>query len=517
MMEMEAVRRLLAYRKGQPLRSGEKKSFFIANDVDIMIVAFLRMGGESRPWGIAFGRPGKTPNVLSVPEARNRDLVAQMAVNFAEPLLCFLRHPDHVHPTPDDWGDLKPLRQIWLPNDTHLDMLHHLAYAYARTRFGGTHRPLLNAFGRALGWLFREAQRPGQMAVLTATNVLRESYTFPSEDIRQQHLAYLLSWLQTKGSYEKRLHAAMEAEQQSIATSLDPEIERAILFPLVQKWGELEKGGDRRLREKVATRIHENLANELRRRWGLVEQTLKWMRSDSRPPNAGLSTLVDETIKEQWSQFIRMELKRDDEDDGPAIFPSNETDRDPRAAAARYLVHVASAELVAGLLVHDDQKLLADAIANGDAFRGKILAVKEEGNRRKKQPVWTIEDAAARQLRLRVGGRVSAVGFSKRMGTIRSIDERPNGTLAIRIELIENKTHRPDGPGIHGCDPMSSKIIGHEVAFVAASSDGISRSKCRRIWNTDGPGTWLTHSSPHHGIFTVGDDDDDDAKTKRSI
>lgn len=51
-----------------------------------------------------------------------------------------------------------------MPNPTHLEMLHNLAYAYTFTRFGDPSRvELLNRLGRAAGWLFREAQRPGQI------------------------------------------------------------------------------------------------------------------------------------------------------------------------------------------------------------------------------------------------------------------------------------------------------------------------------------------------------------------
>lgn len=160
------------------------------------------------------------PKVLAVSEARNRSLVAEMAAEFAPVLLRHLHCPDYCSPAPSDRKDLTTLKQIWLPNDSHLDMLHHLAYAYTWTKSGGEKRALLNAFGRACGWLFREAQRAGQMAVMVASRVLREAYTFPAEDIRQSHLAYLMAWLETKGDLEKRLAATAQAERQSIATRL---------------------------------------------------------------------------------------------------------------------------------------------------------------------------------------------------------------------------------------------------------------------------------------------------------
>src|SRR5262245_58791455 len=106
------------------------------------------MGGESRPWGIAYGHLHSEPTILIVPEGRNRDLVADMCAEFAPALLRHLRAPAYLVDEPTSWGDLDPLRQIWLPNGSHLDMLHHLAYAYTFTRWGAGARGRLNALGR---------------------------------------------------------------------------------------------------------------------------------------------------------------------------------------------------------------------------------------------------------------------------------------------------------------------------------------------------------------------------------
>ena len=64
-------------------------------------------------------------------------------------------------------------------------MLNHHAYAYTFTKFCEPARwQRLQMLGRACGWLFREAQRPGQMAVMSASRVLSDAYTFPAETTR---------------------------------------------------------------------------------------------------------------------------------------------------------------------------------------------------------------------------------------------------------------------------------------------------------------------------------------------
>src|SRR5262245_56068620 len=129
----DVIVRLRAFHAGRPLPRGTTKRTYVADNKDVLIVSFVKMGGESRPWGIAFGKPDADPKIVVVPEARNRDLVAGMVAKFAPVLLRHLRHPTQEGQELEGWENLDPLRQLWLPNDSHLDMLHHLAYAYART------------------------------------------------------------------------------------------------------------------------------------------------------------------------------------------------------------------------------------------------------------------------------------------------------------------------------------------------------------------------------------------------
>lgn len=516
MNERDVIRRIRAYRAGKPLPSGETKRLRIAEDSNLLVVSFVRMGGESRPWGIAFGTPGRRPKILSVPEARNRDLVAGMVSQFAPAILRHLHHPNYERLGVEDWQDLQPLRQVWLANATHLDMLHHLAFAYAWTRFGGPNRDLLNAFGRACGWLFREAQRPGEMCVMLATQALRSAFTFPAEDSRQAHLGFLMAWLKSKGNYQTRLAAAIDAEQHSIATTLDPALEREKLQPLVEEWGSAEKEGAGSRNTRASKTIHSLLEAELKLRWHLTESAICLLRSDPRRENEGIGQLVEETLKEQWYQYIRLEQHKNDSDDGPAYFPSVETDRHPAAAAARYQVYQASAELCDGLLLHDDKELLADSIAAGDAFRGRILQVSDIGTGRTTRPIWKVKDSCNRQLRLRVGSRVSAAGFRQRQGEIRTLESTAEGDLIVEVELTALKTNRVRGPGVHALSPTDTSLIGREVAFVAAPADSISRMKSRRIWAKDGPGAWLTHRNPGGIRASVPQGDSDDVADVRA-
>ena len=488
----EVVRRLRAYEKGRALPRGETLRVRRLPAGSILVLAFVRMGGESAPWGIAFGRPDRTPEVLTVPEPRNRDDVAAMVVTLAPTLLAHLHHPQHSPYGPDPDVAVPPF-QVWLPNDAHVDMLHHLSYAYTFARFGDPSRVArLQAVGRACGWLFREAHRPGQTVVMSAARQLTESYTFPAETTRQGHTGFLLGWLEG-GGRDARAAAAAEAEQLSVSISLDPAFERDELAPYVELLDEARKSNDSAQKDRAARRIRKLLSEELTRRFDLAVAALGVLRKDRRRENLGLALLEQQSMAEHRLQYRRLERKKDDADDGPAFVPSPETDRHPSAAASRYYVHEASQDLRDTLLVHDDRELQAELVATGQAIAGTIIDVWDEGERRKTCPVWVVESTAELPLRLREDSELCVVGLRDRRVRIRSIEKTPALRYRFELEVVGLPTvpRGNDGSVLPANDPRHKR---RKVVLVKPSMDQIARRKSGMIWNRDVPGAWLTHS-----------------------
>src|SRR5690349_15487508 len=97
----EVVRRLRAFEAGKPLKSGETLRVKRMPPEQVLLLAFVKMGGESAPWGVAYGRPGGKRQILTVPEARTRDDVAQMMLEFAPAFLTHLHHPEFSAFGPD--------------------------------------------------------------------------------------------------------------------------------------------------------------------------------------------------------------------------------------------------------------------------------------------------------------------------------------------------------------------------------------------------------------------------------
>jgi hypothetical protein len=493
----EVVRRLRAFGKGKPLPNGETLRVPLMGLLDnqIVILAFVKMGGESAPWGVAWGRPAHRPEFMCVTEPRTRDDVADMMARFAPSLLTHVNAPQYSRFGPDPEAKLPPF-QFWLPNDSHLEMLHHLAYAYTFARRGEPDRVLrLQALGRACGWLFRESQRPGQTIVISAARALAEAYTFPSETTRQGHLGFLLAWLESKGSRDVRMRAASEAEQQSVSTALDPSFERDELEPYVDFFNEGRKTQDEIKISRGRKRVEKLLEAELTRRFELTERAITVLRADKRRENKALPKLWQLSLEEHRLQYRRMEQQRYDAQDGPAFTTSPETDRHPAAAGSRYYIHEASQEFLDRQLVHDDCELQAQLVAAGEAIAGKIVDVQDEGEGRRKVPVWTIESDGELPLRLREDSELCVVGLPSRTLRIRAIEKIDGQRYRFELQVTGLLTVPRDNSA-HVLPATSPALKRKRVVLVKQSMDQIARRKSAMIWKRDVVGAWLTHAVP---------------------
>jgi hypothetical protein len=297
----DVIQRIEAWRRGAPIPLGETLPWPRSAPADRLIVAFVRMAGESRPWGVIAGHPGEEPALLTVPEPRDAGELARLALGFAAILLPHLPHPEGASEAEKaDIAAVAMRRQLWVPGATHVEMLHFLDYRFSRARAREEASSKdLSALGRACGWLFRESTRPGQVRVFDATARIRDAFAVPAEDVRQAHLGFLLAWLAPAGTREARLAAARIAEAASVGVTLNPDVERERLEPLVTRWN--ANRGDPAEAARIAEAIHAVLAPELTRRFRLTEEALGVLEDGTRPPNPGLAEVLKLAAEEhQW-------------------------------------------------------------------------------------------------------------------------------------------------------------------------------------------------------------------------
>ncbi len=492
------VERLRAWEQGRPLPTTETLLLPRAPDAERLVLAFVRMGGESSPWGVAIGRPDAPPRIFTAPDPRNRDAHAAFVLSFADELLAHVGHPLHLAGAALASGErvfpaqALRARQLWVPGSTHVEMLHLLDFRYTLAATGDEATlKKLRAFGRASGWLFRESTRPGQVRVHDATARLREAFTFPAEPTRQLHLGYLLAWM-GEGTGAEREARARDAERASVGVTLSPELERERLEALVRRFHDDRDDA----KHEAAREIHATLAAELEARWALTVEALRALDRDPRAQNPQLDAVLDLGLDECQYQYWQHEARGLHADLSPeerrALGSHPETDFAPARAAARYFQHLHAWEVASNELVHGDRVLLERSLDAGDGFTGTVIAAGRADNARSGPVRWTVRCPADESLRLREESKVCLVGARKRAGVVLSVETRDDGRVIV-VELDDGLTRRavPSLPEAH-----DTAWVGRTVTFLDRGAVGISQRKSIFVRSADGPGAWLTHAAP---------------------
>jgi hypothetical protein len=411
-LSLETIRKLHAWRDGSPTSRGDVLNVHITEPEDLLILAFLRMGGESRPWGVAIGTLADGPQFFTVPEARNRELVGDMMVEVGHVLLSHFDHPDYNEVGPTEYRE--SIRQVWLPGGTHIDMLQNIAAAYARSRWQRADIDSLRAVGNLCNALFIERQRPGQQTVVSATDALRTCYVFPTAQVRQGHLGHLLGWLTPANSRDERLHLAHAAERESVATVLNPDRERDVLQPLVEKWGVAQRANDEREMDVVAQAIHDALVSVLQARWQATATAIEVLGEDDRKPNAGLHDLVQDSNKTLFKSWGERALREagGEQPYWPNVFSDNNT----RVAGREFQKRNAAAQKARHLLVHGDRELQREELAAGHGVIGTVTAVDV------KRKLWTVTWTYPELPTLKEADNLAIAGVSSLLLAVVSID-----------------------------------------------------------------------------------------------
>jgi hypothetical protein len=498
----DVARKLRAWQAGVPLARFETLHHAVVSPPQAMIAAFVRMAGESRPWGIAWGTAGTDPKIASVPDGRVRDDVAVLCADFAEDLLAHMRVHNWTYDPVGQTASVDELRQLWLPNGQHLAMLHQLNYTYSQTKFGGANQDILQALGRLAGWMFRDCSRTGHQHVVDASDALVHAYAFPAQDARTAHLGYQLAWLTASGDRDERMAAAAAAERLTVSPTMDPSLERDELSDLVEKWQAGRREGTPPA--EIEAEIADTLSTELDRRWRLTEQAYLLLVNGPLPVNPGVDALVAQAHSEFWFQHQRIELRQSDPSQGPAFIAHPETDFHGSSAASRYLTHASFDEGHDGHLVHHDAELLRDALAEGRALRASVTAVANHGSGRSTIPVWTIRVDTDSPHRLRENGRLVPYGSRGHEATVTSIMIDEDG-IELDLEWTTRKTMNL-ACGI-AAKPVDPAWIGESVQFVIADAADLTRRRSQRVWAAkDGPGAWLTHGKAPVPVQITDDD-----------
>ena len=114
---------------------------------------------------------------------------------------------------------------------------------------------------------------------------------------------------------------------------------------------------------------------------------------------------------------------------------SPETDRNPAAAASRYLIHCRSQLLEQDALLPYDPELLAEARAAGDVLTGELTEVRRDEPSKTSRATWVLCEQDPVPLRLREGDAVRFLGLPNLKGQIRSIAHLADGKRVVHLQV----------------------------------------------------------------------------------
>jgi len=491
----EVVRRLRTFEEAKPLPRYE--TLHIKQSPEALLVAFVRMGGETRPWSIAWGKPGEEPSFSSVSDPRNREAVEQMVESFAQDLLAHFRvegfsfEPIHED---DLKGEAQSILvqnapQIWLPGPSHLDMIHYLSYAYWRVREDDDRTSPIHALSRFCGWLFRENSSMGQQTIIDASKAVRDAYVFPTDDFSLTHLGSQQVWLKSKGGYQQKLLASRESAKNLLGITLDPSVEVELQKLLAEN--RKEKNNDSN--DSSSVLVTSKLREETMRRWHSLEAAYLTLEEDERRENSGVEELALDSLQRFYWDYQRHERRISDPDMGPAFTPHPETDHHGSTAASAYYLREAADSKFLPTLVHDDNELLNESLADGHSIRGKVTKVVVETSGRATDIAWTIRCEAADDFRMRSGEYLSPLGNKSQQVKTVSVEFVTETEVEVTMQWGAGKT-LPVGVD-DAAKPDSESWQGQIVTFVPFDNSSFDKKASQAVWNSrEGSGSWLTHS-----------------------
>lgn len=485
----EVVRRLRAFEARSPLPRYSTSHVHISEEA--LILSFVRMAGESRPWGVAYGRPGMEPKILSVPDGRDRDDIADMLTEFGEDLLTHMRAEGFTF-KPVTKTDL-PIDnppQIWVPGPSHLEMLHFISYGFWHSRKTDDLRSPLGALARLCTFIFAESRVTGQQLVLDAAAQLSRSFVYPVDNQSVLNLHAALTWHEGDGNYLERIKRCQLAGRSSAGITMNLEVEQGLESALNEYRKTVKEGRPDKAKSDLIARV---LRKELLRRWEAAKEAMDLLASDSRPKNSGVPELVKDSLIRYFYDFQRLERQMSDPEYGPAYTPHPETEHHGTAAASRYFRLSAAEAKHLPSLIHDDLELFREALAEGRAVEGKVSEVAIDGEGRSADIYWKLRVFLSDEFRLRVGEYLSFRGSPGHYVSVEDLEFVDLDLAEVTVKFLGKKTLKIPGPISE--PPKSDAWVRQDVVFVPRDSSDLDSRASTKVWKTrQGPGAWLTHS-----------------------
>lgn len=481
MSAISAYARARAVDAGRAFPTATRRHLHLADSP--MVFLPLTMAGEANaPLAAMLGTDPRRPQLLVVPQPRNRDLRFGFAAQLADVLLSYLEARTRAGvETYGRAGNLRYLDapQLLVPNPAGVSFvgLFGRSTRFRRTTGPYAVSPQVPLLGRWLTYLAERAQHPGSSALVAMTAALGQHWATGQSALEDANLAAQLAWIDPPpgltGAEAARL-AEDPVEFPPAGPSTDPSFDNEILARLIRSYDD----GDPR----TLARLERELHGQLEPTWRLMWRSVEVLRALPAADSVAARWAADRTEFSNYHNYV-----------GSGGFP--QARRDGAVAAARRLQRLEreQAEYDANQAL-DDPLVMAAYRVSGEAFAGMVVEV--EPDRR------ILSDKGRRVLRPRVvvrshdpvrlvpGTALRSPSRPKQDATVLGIDGR-------RVELqIENGMGRGAT-----ATPGSVPAIGEEVTYTSVFPDGIQSPELPPVDETP----W-THGGPPQPYVPTDDD-----------
>jgi hypothetical protein len=318
----------------------------------------LTLAGEANaPLAALIGTSRSDPELLVVPQPRDRTLRFSFAASLASVILGYLEQFAWT-PAPDGGSaGAEDGPQLLVPNPGGVSFTRLLGRSTRFRRTEGDYPvdasvPLL---GRWLTWFAERAEQPGSATLVALTDALALHWATGQSALEDLNLAAQLGWISPPpGLTGPEAARAAEDPQRwpPAGPATDPVFDNEVLTPLIAD-------GDLAALEKA-------LRFQLEPTWKLMWEAIELLRA--LPPGASVAGrwASDCSAFASYAQYLA---------DGG--FPQGR--RDGAVAAARRLAQLERAQLAYDVArSFDDPLVMADYRISGEAFHGTVVSVQPD-------------------------------------------------------------------------------------------------------------------------------------------
>lgn len=404
----------------------------------LILVPLVLAGEANAPLAALVGTERDAPQLLVVPQPRNRDQRFAFAAELAGAVVSYVEGfaAGPVEQVPIERGKETRDRftdapQILVPNPAGIAFLRLFGRSTRFRRADGEYavEPRVPVLGRWLTFLAERAEHPGSCLLLAATEALALHWASGQSALEDQNLAALLGWIRPPAGMTGA-QAATRAEDAvaypPAGPATDPGFDSMVLEPLI------ESGNVPALRQA--------LARQLEPTWALLWQAIDLLRE--LPVGARVAGRWD-ADRDAYTSYV----------DNLANGGPPQPRRDGAVAAAARLNWLEREQAAyAAQRAFDDPLALAEYRLTGEAFAGIVTASEPDrivgtGRSRKLRPRITV--TTADPVRVSIGAAVMAPSRPKQQATVVSI-----------VDAMGDAGGGARNPAMNGADGAGGNAVG---------------------------------------------------------